>query len=46
MEYTTENGVMGNSHAATKEKGQRLIQIYVKNIADTLCNDQLWALPV
>lgn len=42
MESHTENGVMGNSYAATKEKGEKVITRYINGMADILEDDQLW----
>jgi creatinine amidohydrolase len=42
MESHTENGVMGNSCAATKEKGEMIVARYVKAMADILEDDKLW----
>lgn len=42
MEWTTENGIEGNTYAATKEKGEKLLEISVRHLTDILCCDQLW----
>ena len=42
MEYTTENGVEGNTYAASKEKGEKMIDISVNSIAEILCDNKLW----
>lgn len=46
MEMHTPNGVMGNSYAATKEKGEAITARMVKGLADALCEDRLWEQPV
>lgn len=42
MESHTQNGVMGNSYAATKEKGEAVVARYIKAMADVLEQDTLW----
>ena len=42
MESHTENGVMGNSYLATKEKGEAMIAEMVKNLTTILSDDCLW----
>lgn len=42
MESHTENGVMGNSYLATKEKGEKMVDRMVRGMADILCTDGLW----
>lgn len=42
METYTENGVMGNPYAATKEKGEKIISIVDKFLYDTLSTEELW----
>ncbi len=46
MESHTANGVMGNSYAATKEKGEKAIKCFVNTITDVLADDTLWAVRV
>jgi creatinine amidohydrolase len=43
MESHTENGVMGNSYAATKEKGEKLVSVVVDFLYDVLINEELWS---
>jgi len=38
----TVNGVMGNSYAASKEKGEKLVAAFVTSIVDILQQDALW----
>ena len=42
MEAHTENGVMGNSYLASKEKGEKMVARMVKGMADVLSDDRLW----
>jgi creatinine amidohydrolase len=42
MESHTENGVMGNSYLATKEKGEAMIAEMVGNLTRILSDDCLW----
>lgn len=42
MEMHTPNGVMGNSYAATLEKGEKMVARFTKGMADALCEDRLW----
>jgi creatinine amidohydrolase len=42
MESHTENGVMGNSYAATKEKGEKLMAVVVDFLYEALSNEELW----
>ena len=42
MDMHTENGVMGNSYLASKEKGEKMVERMVKGMADVLCDDRLW----
>jgi creatinine amidohydrolase len=42
MEAHTVNGVMGNSYAATKEKGEAMIAEMVGNLTRILSDDCLW----
>lgn len=46
MESHTENGIMGNAYAATKEKGIRLIEAYSDNIVEALSDPEFWKVPV
>lgn len=46
MESHTENGIMGNAYAATKEKGFQLVEAYSDNICRMLSDEHLWELPV
>lgn len=43
MEHVTDNGVEGNSYAATKEKGEAIIALSVTNLVNVLSSPQLWA---
>ncbi|MEG1516361.1 MAG: creatininase family protein, partial [Clostridia bacterium] len=43
MEWSTPNGIRGNSYAATKEKGEHMIAFSVGHLSDILCCDELWA---
>lgn len=43
MESHTENGVMGNSYAATKKKGEAMGHRMVESMVDILCDDELWS---
>jgi len=38
----TKNGVIGNSYAATKEKGEQMVTAFVETIVGILENDALW----
>ena len=42
MDMHTENGVMGNSYLASKEKGDKMVERMVKGMADVLSDDRLW----
>ena len=42
MEAHTENGVMGNSYAATKEKGEALTKRMVEDLAEKLADPSIW----
>lgn len=42
MEAHTENGVMGNSYAATAEKGKKILDREIQGMADFLMDDTLW----
>ncbi len=42
MEHMTDNGVMGNSNAASKEKGEKIVERMTQSLADILCRDDLW----
>ena len=42
METHTENGVMGNSYAATKEKGEALTKRMVEDLAEKLADPSIW----
>ena len=46
METHTENGIMGNAYAATKEKGQKLIEAYSDRVCEILSDKLLWDQPV
>lgn len=46
MESHTENGIMGNAYAATKEKGFKLIEAYSDNVTEALSDSRLWEAPV
>lgn len=42
MEFTTDNGVMGNTYAASVEKGHKLLDISVEGLTKIICDDKLW----
>ena len=42
LETRTENGVLGNSCAATKEKGIQLWETVIKNLTEALLSPELW----
>ncbi|MDO4798949.1 MAG: creatininase family protein [Bacillota bacterium] len=42
METHTENGVMGEAFAATKEKGERLAQAFTQRLVETLSDARIW----
>lgn len=42
MEWVTENGIKGNTYAASLEKGHKLMNISVKHLTEILSCDQLW----
>ena len=42
MESHTENGIMGNSYAATKEKGEIMVRRFVDDLVDVFSNPQVW----
>ena len=42
MEQHTPNGVKGNSYLATPEKGKKMVERFVKGMADTLSNPEVW----
>jgi len=46
MESHTPNGIMGAAYAATKEKGNALVQAYSDRLCRILADDRLWKLPV
>lgn len=46
MEAHTENGVMGNSYAATKETGECLAEAITARLCKTLSDESLWGLSV
>ena len=46
MEAHTENGVMGNSYLATKEKGQALAEATTRKLVEILFDERIWGLPV
>ena len=46
QETHTENGVMGNSYLATKEKGERLAKAATERLAGTLSDPRIWGLSV
>ncbi len=46
MEAHTENGVMGNSYAATREKGEALAQVNTCKLAEILSDGEIWKTPV
>lgn len=43
MEFKTPNGIIGNTYAATREKGERMIAYSIDHLSDILCCDALWA---
>lgn len=46
MESHTENGIMGVSYAATREKGIALADAYCKRLVEVLSDEKLWTIPV
>lgn len=46
MESHTENGIMGESCAASKEKGIALADAYCKRLVEILSDERLWSVPV
>ena len=46
MEAHTVNGVMGNSYAATKEKGEILADVNTKKLVEILSDDAIWQMKV
>ena len=46
MEAHTVNGVMGNSYAATREKGEAMAEATTKKLAEILSDDILWKMKV
>ena len=46
MEAKTPNGVMGNSWAATKEKGFALAKATTEKLVAMLSDESIWDLPV
>lgn len=46
MESHTENGIMGDSYAASKEKGMALADAYCKRLVEVLSDGRLWNVPV
>jgi creatinine amidohydrolase len=46
MEAHTVNGVMGNSYAATKEKGEILADVNTKKLVEILSDDVIWQMKV
>lgn len=46
MEAHTKNGVMGNSYAATKEKGERMAEAITARLCETLSDERIWGLQV
>ena len=46
MEAKTHNGVMGNSWAATKEKGLALAKATTEKLVAMLSDESIWGLPV
>ena len=46
MEAHTVNGVMGNSCAATKEKGQILADVNTKKLVEILSDETIWQMKV
>ena len=43
MEFKTPNGIIGNTYAATREKGERMIAFSIKHLSDIMCCDELWS---
>ncbi len=46
MEAHTKNGVMGNSYAATKEKGLAIAQATTAKLVEVLRDEEIWRQPV
>ena len=46
MEMHTENGVMGNSYMASKEKGDRMTERFVDGFVKIFSDDRIWNQPV
>ena len=46
MEAHTVNGVMGNSYAATKEKGEKLAAATTEKLVEILSDDTIWKMKV
>ena len=46
MEAHTVNGVMGNSYAATKEKGEILADVNTKKLVEILSDEVIWQMKV
>jgi creatinine amidohydrolase/Fe(II)-dependent formamide hydrolase-like protein len=46
MEAHTANGVMGNSYAATKEKGEKLAAATTEKLVEILSDDTIWKMKV
>jgi creatinine amidohydrolase len=46
MEAHTVNGVMGNSYAATKEKGEAMAKAFTDKLVEALSDDTIWQMEV
>ena len=46
MEAHTVNGVMGNSYAATKEKGEAIADVNTKKLVEILSDEVIWQMEV
>ena len=46
MEAHTVNGVMGNSYAATKEKGEAMAAAFTAKLVDALSDETIWQMKV
>ena len=46
MEAHTVNGVMGNSYAATKEKGEAMAKAFTDKLVEVLSDETIWQMNV
>jgi creatinine amidohydrolase/Fe(II)-dependent formamide hydrolase-like protein len=46
MEAHTANGVMGNSYAATKEKGEAMAAAFEAKLVEALSDETIWQMKV